>query len=164
VAWGFTYHSALYRLINELAIEQRLPVLFGTVEGVVGRIGPYVYSPDTPCLECLITRKSANAGSQEQRLIREYRARHASRVPPLPPAHPLFVESVLRLLTIELTQLALGRYSRTLGGLVEFHYGGGSEFHSILRVPFCKVCQNSSPHRLAWDIDFTAPLVKSASI
>jgi bacteriocin biosynthesis cyclodehydratase domain-containing protein len=162
--WNVPYRSPFARLVNELAVERDVPVLYGVCEGVVGRIGPLVIPRNTACLECVTTRLLAHAGGPELRAYRAYRLRTAETVPDPFPAHPLFVRGMAGLYGVELLQAALRRPSATSGGFVEYHFGDfGAERHPALRLPGCPACRPQAPRRLAWDVRFPAPAVKETA-
>ncbi|MCA9663524.1 MAG: TOMM precursor leader peptide-binding protein [Myxococcales bacterium] len=165
VAWDVPWRMPFARLLNGVAIERERPILFGVCEGAVGRLGPYVIPKNTPCLECVQTRVLANAGDDEIRIAESYRARLGDAVPPPLPAHPAFRAAIANLLAIELSQIVLMRPPVTLGGYVEYTYGGvGARRHPALKVPRCPACHPMRPQRLAWNARFPAPLVKSGSV
>ena len=71
--WNVPYRSPFARQVNELGLAGTLPVLFGSCEGVVGRVGPFVIPQNTACLECLNQRLLTHAGGPELRAYRQYR-------------------------------------------------------------------------------------------
>jgi len=141
-----------------------VPVLFGSCEGVVGRVGPFVIPQNTACLECLNQRLLTHAGGPELRAYQQYRLHNDEVVPPVWPMHPLFVRAVAGLFAVELLEVAIGRPSVTSGGFVEYRIGdGAAERHSVVRVPGCNACRPQSPRRVAWDVRLPAPAVKGAA-
>jgi bacteriocin biosynthesis cyclodehydratase domain-containing protein len=164
VVWGFPYRLPFARLVNDVAIRRRLPVLFGACEGVVGRVGPYVIPKNTACLECLNSRLLAHAGAPELRAFKQYRARFGDRIPDPWPTHPAFERTVASLLAVELSQIVLKRSPSTAGGILELSFADRSlRRHGVHKVPRCPSCQPGRPPRLAWDTRFSAPTIKSAS-
>jgi len=162
--WNVPYRSPFARTVNEIAIQHPVPVLFGTCEGIVGRVGPFVLPGNTACLECLNDRLLSLAGGPELRAYRAYRLRNEEIVPPPWPSHPLFVRAVAALFGVELLNVALRRPSVTSGGFVEYRLGdAGAERHPVLRVPGCPMCRPQSSKRLAWDVRFQAPAVKGSA-
>lgn len=162
--WNVPYRSPFARSINEIALRHPVPVLFGTCEGIVGRVGPFVLPGNTACLECLNDRLLSLAGGPEARAYRAYRLRNEEIVPPPWPSHPLFVRAVAALFGVELLNLALRRPSVTSGGFVEYRFADSrAERHPVLRVPGCQMCRPQSPKRVAWDVRLEAPAVKGSA-
>jgi len=162
--WNLPYRSPFARQVNELALAGTVPVLFGSCEGVVGRVGPFVIPQNTACLECLNQRLLTHAGGPELRAYQQYRLHNDEVVPPVWPMHPLFVRAVAGLFAVELLEVAIGRPSVTSGGFVEYRIGdGAAERHSVVRVPGCNACRPQSPRRVAWDVRLPAPAVKGAA-
>lgn len=164
LSWNFAYRAPFNRDLCVLAGEAATPILFGTCEGVVGRIGPFYYPGESACLECLNRRQLANGGEPELRAYHQYRMRYDDRVGDSPVSHPVFRQVIVRLLIIELTSILLRRPPQTVGRVIEHTFGmSGTEEHTVLRVPTCEICHSATPRRLPWDVRFPAPLVKSAS-
>ncbi len=164
VIWDVPWRMPFARLLNEFAIENDRPILFGVCEGAVGRLGPYVLPRNTPCLECVQTRILANAGDNEIRVASSYRTRLSDSIPPPLPAHPAFRQALANLLAIELSQITLSRPPITLGGYIEYQFGAaGGRRHPALKVPRCPACYSNKPARIAWNARFPAPLVKSGA-
>ncbi|MCH9680230.1 MAG: hypothetical protein K0V04_02250 [Deltaproteobacteria bacterium] len=162
--WDIPWRMPFARRLNEVALERPRPVLFGVCEGAVGRLGPYVVSRDTACLECVLTRSLTNAGENELRVIESYRARLGDVVPQPLPGHPAFRRAMAGLFAVELSQILLFRPPTTLGGYVEYVFGGiGARRRVALRSPRCPACHPEHPPRLAWNARFPAPLVKSGA-
>lgn len=162
--WGFAYRSPLARLVNDLAIDEKTPILFGGCEGVTGRIGPYIIPRNTPCLECANLRLLSHASEQERKAFLQVRASWEDVVPAPGPRHPVFNAAVLRLFALELAEVAQFLPPRTLGRLIEHHCVDGSvSVHSLYKVPRCPSCGSPRPERLAWDARFAAPAVKGAA-
>ena len=162
--WNLPYRSPFARQVNELALAGTVPVLFGSCEGVVGRVGPFVIPQNTACLECLNQRLLTHAGGPELRAYRQYRLHNDEIVPPVWPTHPLFVRAVASLFAVELLELAMKRPSVTSGGFIEYRVGGAAaERHPVVRIPGCSVCRPQSPRRVAWDVRLPAPAVKGAA-
>lgn len=164
VCWDVPWRMPFARLVNELAVERRRALLFGVCEGAIGRLGPYVLPQNTACLECVNIRLLGNSGELEGRVALSYRTRLADRVPGPAPAHPAFRRAMAGLLAVELSQIVLLQPPTTLGGYLEYVFGGiGARRHPTLKVPRCPVCHPGGPPRLAWDARFPAPLVKSGA-
>lgn len=161
VAWGFAYRLPFARMLNELAIERRANVLFGTCEGVVGRVGPFVMPGNSACLDCANLRLLANAGGPELRAVAAHRVKLGDRLPEPWPAHPVFEGAVARFLVLEAAEIAAGRPSSTIGGIIEYSYPLGLPVRRpIYRVPRCDACGHDRPRRLAWDARMGAPEVR----
>lgn len=164
VCWNLPYRLPFVQLLNGLAIEHRIPALFGACEGIVGRVGPYVLPGKTACIECTRLRLLSNAGPPELALTGQYRARYEDRLPEPKPVHPLFVGAVARLFILELAQIALGQPPQTIGGFFEYVFPNGSgQRRPVHRVPSCAACVPSQPRRFAWDVRFPAPVVKNVA-
>ena len=162
--WNVPYRSPFARAINETALRHAVPTLFGTCEGIVGRVGPFVLPGNTACLECLNDRLLSLAGGPELRAYRAYRLRNEDLVPEPWPSHPLFVRAVAALFGVELVQVALRRPSVASGGFVEYRVADArAERHPVLRVPGCSACRPQSARRLAWDVRLQAPAVKGSA-
>lgn len=162
--WNLPYRSPFARQVNELALAGTVPVLFGSCEGVVGRVGPFVIPKNTACLECLNQRLLTHAGGPELRAYQQYRLHNDEVVPPVWPMHPLFVRAVAGLFAVELLEVAMGRPSVTSGGFVEYRFGdAAAERHPVVRIPGCSACRPQSPRRVAWDVRVPAPAVKGAT-
>jgi len=165
VSWNFAYRMPFSRLLNDLAIERDVPILFGVCEGVVGHLGPYVIPQNTACLECVVKRMIANAGGHENRVLATFRTRYQNTVPSSGPTHPLFREAIFRLLVIELSRILLQYPPITIGGVIEHTFGTESAHrHVVLKVPFCESCHPARPQRIPWDAHFSAPIVKSGGV
>ena len=162
--WNVPYRVPLARMVNELAIEHRRGALFGACEGVVGRIGPYVLPGNSACLECANLRLLSNAGAPELRAQLEYRAKYDDVVPDPWPSHPVFEKAVAGLFLLELAQIVTDQPPQTLGGFVEHVFPAGmAQRHPIHRVPGCPSCHPMKPRRLAWDVRFPAPAMRSSA-
>jgi bacteriocin biosynthesis cyclodehydratase domain-containing protein len=162
--WNLPYRSPFARQVNELVAAGTVPVLFGSCEGVVGRVGPFVIPGNTACLECVNVRLLAHAGGQEMRAYQQYRLRNGEVVPPVWPMHPLFVRAVASMFAVELLEVAMVRPSVTTGGFVEYRVGGAAaERHPVVRVPGCSTCRPQSPRRVAWDVRLPAPPLTGAA-
>jgi bacteriocin biosynthesis cyclodehydratase domain-containing protein len=162
--WNVPYRSPFARQLNELTAAGTVPALFGSCEGVVGRVGPFVIPRNTACLECVNLRLLAHAGGPELHAYQQYRLRNEEVVPPAWPTHPLFVRAVAGLFGVELVEVAMKRPSATTGGFVEYRVGGAAaERHPVVRVPGCNTCRPQSPRRVAWDVRLPAPAVKGAA-
>jgi len=162
--WNMPYRSPFARQVNELALAGTVPVLFGSCEGVVGRVGPFVIPQNTACLECLNQRLLTHAGGPELRAYQQYRLHNDEVVPPAWPTHPLFVRAVANLFALELLEVAIGRPSVTSGGFVEYRVGdAAAERHPVVRVPGCSACRPQSPRRVAWDVRLSGPVVKDSA-
>jgi bacteriocin biosynthesis cyclodehydratase domain-containing protein len=161
VAWNFPYRSPFARLLNDLALETSIPILFGTCEGLTGRIGPYVIPRNTACLECFNNRLLANGGAPERTSYEQYRARHTDTVPESWPVHPLFLDAVERLFVLELSQIVMNMPPRTIGAVLEYGFADSSlRTRPVLRVPRCEACHPARPPRIPWEVKFPAPVVK----
>lgn len=162
--WNVPYRSPFARQVNELALAGTVPVLFGSCEGVVGRVGPFVIPQNTACLECLNQRLLTHAGGPELRAYQQYRLHNDEVVPPVWPTHPLFVRAVANLFAVELLEVAVGRPSVTSGGFVEYRVGdAAAERHPVVRIPGCSACRPQSPRRVAWDVRLPGPAVKDSA-
>jgi bacteriocin biosynthesis cyclodehydratase domain-containing protein len=160
-SWGFSYRLPFSRLLNDFAIEERIPILFGSCEGVTGRIGPYVIPRNTACLECTNLRLLSHAGEHEQRVFLRYRARYDDTIVVPDPMHPVFAAALLRMFVLELAEIVQRLPPHTLGALIEYSFRDGlSERHPIHKVPRCPACSAARPERLPWDAHFAAPTVK----
>jgi bacteriocin biosynthesis cyclodehydratase domain-containing protein len=165
VSWGFPYRLPMARHINDFAIDNKKPCLFGACEGIIGRVGPFVVPGNSSCLECLNKRFLTHAGAHEAQAYEEYRIRFADKVPSEWPVHPVFHDAVFRLFVIELARI-LGKYPpRTIGNLIELSYSENSLIHyPVYRVPRCEGCGSESPQRIPWEVRFSAPMVKDGSV
>lgn len=164
VSWNFSYRSPFARLLNDLAIEERCPILFGACEGIIGRIGPYVIPRNTACLECCNSRLLAHAGSPELRALAEYRARYQDLIPAPWPTHPTFHDAMTRLFVLELTHIVMKRPPRTIGGIIEHSFTDSvAQRHPIYKLPRCPACHAARPERIAWDAPFPAPVIHSVA-
>jgi bacteriocin biosynthesis cyclodehydratase domain-containing protein len=160
--FGLSYRSSLARLINESCIEHKVPVMFGVIDGLLGRIGPYVAPGDTACLECALERVLSNSSSEDVNALLAHRVRTNGKIGFPPEPHPLFENAILAMFLLETSQIALGRFSRALGGIIEqASVAGISTHNSLLRTPRCPVCSPTKPQRMAWDARFSAPKVKA---
>ena len=156
--WGFSYRSPLALEVNALAIEHGKRALFGTVEGAIARIGPFVIPGNTACLVCAESRILSNAGPDEVDIAAAYGRRYAGRIAPDGPAHPLFAEAASRLFLLELTSVLTHYGARTVNGFVELDTSGADRrFHRVLRVPRCPGCSREAPPRIPWDLTFEPP-------
>ncbi|MDQ3964529.1 MAG: TOMM precursor leader peptide-binding protein [Actinomycetota bacterium] len=161
VAWGFPYRLPFARMLNALALEQRASILFGTCEGIVGRVGPFVMPGNSACLECANLRMLANAGGPEVRAVAAHRVKLGDRLPEAWPAHPVFEGAVARFMVLEAAEIAAGRPSSTIGGILEYSFPLGRPVRRpIYRVPRCDACGGDRPRRLAWDVRMGAPEVR----
>lgn len=164
LSWGLPYRSPIARLLNDLALESRSPILFGCCEGLTGRIGPYIIPRDTPCLECLNNRILANSGPPERTAYAHYRARYSDTIGEPWPSHPVFEGAVEGLFVLELAQILLQLPPRTIAAVVESSFVDASiTRHPFYRVPRCESCHPARPPRMPWDIKFAAPVVKGGS-
>ena len=162
VSWNFPYRLPFSRLLNELAIRKKKPILFGACEGAVARIGPYVIPENTACLECCNSRLLAHAGAAELQAFKEYRGKYRELIPPPWPTHPLFHDGVERLFVIELSLIVMKYPPRTIGGFIEHSFFDSSvQRHAVYKIPRCPACYPSRPQRFAWDARFAAPAVKN---
>jgi bacteriocin biosynthesis cyclodehydratase domain-containing protein len=162
--WNVPYRSPFARQVNELVTAGAVPALFGSCEGVVGRVGPFVIPRNTACLECVNVRLLSHAGGQELRAYQQYRLRNEEVVPPVWPTHPSFVRGVAGMFGVELLEVAVGRPSVTTGGFVEYRVGGAAaERHPVVRIPGCSTCRPQSPRRVAWDVRLPAPPMKGSA-
>lgn len=161
--WNFAYRSDVARLVNETAMSGQ-PVLFGGCEGLLGRIGPYVVSKATACLECLNRRLLANGGAEEMSCFSAYRQSLDGTVVDSVPAHPAFVRAMAALFVLELSQIILNRPPQTLGAVVEYSAAGDSPVRRpLLKAPRCAACSNSRPPRFGWNVAFASPRVKDGA-
>jgi bacteriocin biosynthesis cyclodehydratase domain-containing protein len=159
--WGFAYRLPFCRLLNELAISRNTPILFGTCEGALGRVGPYVVPRASACLECCNSRLLAHAGREELHAYAQYRAAYEDVIPAPWPTHPVFSGAVARFMAIETSLIALNYPPRTIGSFIEFSFfASQTERRPIYRVPRCPACHLSRPERFVWDTRFSAPAVK----
>jgi len=161
--WGVPYRLPLAGRVNDLALERRVPVLFGACEGVVGRVGPFVVPGSSSCLECLNRRLLSHAGAAEARAFTHFRGRFEDVVPGAWPVHPAFEAALLRLYALELATVVLALPPRTIGGVVETSFQSAtSERHAVYRLPRCPSCGPRRPRRWAWDARL-APLAPAES-
>jgi bacteriocin biosynthesis cyclodehydratase domain-containing protein len=162
VSWNFPYRLPFARLLNDIAIEADIPILFGGCEGVFGRIGPYVIPRNSACLECANRRQLSHSSSAEMQAFMSYRARFEDIIPAPSPVHPVFHDAMVRLFVLELAQVLLKLPPRTLGAMIEHSFQDGmAQRHSIYKVPRCSSCYPALPERIPWDARFLAPNVKS---
>jgi bacteriocin biosynthesis cyclodehydratase domain-containing protein len=160
VSWGFPYGDPVSRLINAIALRG-VPVLFGSCEGLVGRIGPLVVPGSTPCLECLNSRLLSNAGQEEYSRLDAHRLRHAHAVAECRPVHPALLVALASLFVLEIEDIVLGRPPTTLGGILELSLPERTlQRREVLKAPYCDACAAAVPPRFAWDVRFDAPIVK----
>jgi bacteriocin biosynthesis cyclodehydratase domain-containing protein len=160
-SWGFPYRLPFARRLNDFALERGSQLLFGGIEGAVGRIGPLVIPGASACLECAVRRLLSHAGPPELQATVAYRARNEDRVPAPWPSHPLFHDALLRFFVLELIQVVRVLPPRSFGGLIEYSLSDGQvERRPVYRVPRCPACSGSRPERVAWDAQFPAPSVK----
>jgi bacteriocin biosynthesis cyclodehydratase domain-containing protein len=158
VCWGFPYRLPFCRLLNELAIGRNTPILFGTCESALGRVGPYVIPRVSACLECCVNRLLTHAGREELHAYSQYRAAYEDVIPPPWPTHPAFCGAVARFLAVEASLIALNYPPRTIGGFIEFSFfGTETERRPVYKVPRCPACHQSRPERFVWDARFSAP-------
>ena len=163
-AWGLSYQSPAALIVNSVAMEG-VPVLFGSCEGLVGRVGPFVIPRSTPCLECLNARLLTHSGPEELSSVSTYRLRHAHAVPRSRPTHPVFLKAVVAFFVLELQEILLNRPPRTLGGIVDFGLADGSvDRRAILRAPRCAACKTAMPPRFGWNATFPSPSVKNQGL
>lgn len=151
--WGIPHRLAQALAVNDLALEARIPVLFGSAEGVVGRVGPFVLPGSSSCLECMVRRLLGNAGSREMTAYAQARARYADALPDPWPTHPTWRATVLRLFALELATIVSGQPPQTIGGFLEYAYPNAlGRRHPVYRVPLCPSCRKHGPRRFAWDV------------
>lgn len=164
ICWNFPYRLPFARLLNDLAIKIKTPILFGACEGVVGRIGPYVIPGNTACLECCNSRLLAHAGGAELQAFTAYRVKYEDVIPSPCPTHPLFHDAVVRLFAIELSLILTKNPPRTIGGFIEHRFFDSAvSRHTVHKVPRCPGCSSPRPQRFAWDARFAAPTVKNSA-
>lgn len=163
-SWGLSYQSPAALVVNSIAMEG-VPVLFGSCEGLVGRVGPFVVPKSAPCLECLNSRLLTHSGAEEWSSVSVYRRRHAHAVPQPRPTHPVFLSAVTAFFVLELQEILLNRPPRTLAGIVDFGLADGSvERRAILRAPRCTACKSAMPPRFGWNATFPSPSVKNQGL
>lgn len=161
-AWGFSYRGPFARRLNEWSIEVDIPILFGTCEGSMGRVGPHVIPGASACLECLNRRALSNAGSSELDALLAYRRRWAGAVEGEVVTHPGFARATAEIFALEASQILSLSPPQVINAVVQITFGSWrSERHNLLRVPRCDACQPRSPERLAWDAQLVAPKLKS---
>ena len=164
-AWGFSYRGPFARRLNEWAIEVGTPILFGTCEGLMGRVGPHVIPGASACLECLNRRALSNAGSGELDALLAYRRRWAGAVEGEGVTHPGFTRATAEIFALEASQILSLSPPQVINAVVQIAFGSWrSERHNVLRVPRCDACQPRSPERLAWDAHLIAPKLKSGVV
>ena len=164
VAWGFPYRAPAARMINSVAMSG-MPVLFGSCDGLIGRIGPLVIPRHTPCLECLNSRLLSHSGAEERSAYDAYRLRHADSVARQNPTHPLFLNAVSALFVLELQEILLNRPPATLGGIIDVVYNEASlQRRTLLKAPRCEACASAKPSRVAWNTRFSSPNVKGGGL
>ena len=98
--WNVPFRSPFARQVNELVAAGTVPGLFGSCDGVVGRVGPFVIPRNTACLKCVNQRLLAHAGGPELHAYQQYRLRNEEVVPPVWPTHPLLVRAVAGLFAV----------------------------------------------------------------
>ena len=163
-AWGLPYRSPAALVVNAVAMDG-VPVLFGSCEGLVGRVGPFVVPRSAPCLECANARMLTQSGHEERSSVSAYRLRHAHAVPPTRPTHPVFLGAVVSYFVLELQEILLKRPPRTLAGIVDFGLADGSVVRrAILRAPRCPACSIARPPRFGWNATFRSPSVKNQGL
>lgn len=163
LCWGVPYRLPLAAQLNALALQARVPILFGVCEGVVGRIGPYVLPGASSCLECLNRRALSHAGPREAEAHAAWSGGTDAIVPEPWPVHPAFRGVVLRLLAIELADVVLGLPPRSIGGVTELTLAHGlPERHPVYQVPGCPACGERRPRRWAWDARL-APVARGST-
>ena len=153
--WGFTYRSGLALELNRTALQNGWRVLFGSVEGVLARIGPFLIPGSTPCLVCVQARLLSNGGPNEVDIARAYGIQYAEKVSPSGPFHPIVASSAFGLYMIELTKVALEwtETSAVVAGVLELDAVGGSlRRHRVLKVPRCPGCGRGEVPRVPWDV------------
>lgn len=161
--WNFPYRSRVAQFVNDAAISGQ-PVLFGGCEGLVGRIGPYVLSKTTACLQCLNSRLIANGGTEELSCFHAYQRSSTDTVSEAPTTHPAFMRAMAGLFAFELSQILLKRPPQTLGVVLEYSASGElAARRQLLRVPRCPACSSGKPPRLAWNTTFVSPRVKDGA-
>ena len=163
LAWDLSYRSAAARAVNDLAMRGSA-VLFGSCEGLVGRVGPYVLPGCTPCLACLNSRLLSNAAPEEAACATALRAHSAEQIGRPSPTHPVFLKSMTGLFVLEASEILMKRPARTLGGLLQYSLADGEvRRRTILRAPRCSACGIARRPRFAWSANLASPEVKAGS-
>lgn len=163
-SWGFPYRSVAARIVNSFAVDG-LSVLFGSCEGRLGRIGPFVMGRETACLECLNVRLITNGGIEELSVSLMQKSLSATDIPPPAPAHPAFICAVSSFYALELQGILLKRPPRTISRVLEFSEVHASSVHrTVLKAPRCEACSRQVPRRFAWNTTVSSPKVKDGSV
>ncbi|WP_431673927.1 TOMM precursor leader peptide-binding protein [Rhizobium leguminosarum] len=152
LVWGFPYRASLPRIVNELSLQNGFPVLYGTCDSAVGRVGPWVLPGSTSCLECLLSRFASNGGINEVVANKHYRIA-TERYLPLPAlVHPAFGSMLASAFLQEATKVLKRIHPSTMGSLWEYDFLSPQPIkRTVLRAPRCQACKPSNAPRLPWN-------------
>lgn len=163
VCWNFPYRLSTANLINSFAIGCKLPVLFGSCEGISGQVGPFVLPQNSACFQCMRIRLLSNYDEGELNAAYSFRMLEEKSIGKSWISHPGFHNAILQFLALEVSQILLGLTSNCLGSFSEFSYNRlHATQHKFIKIPNCPGCGNKKPQRFAWDYRFPAPVVKNS--
>ncbi len=143
---GSHWNPAFTERFNVLALEHKKPWLFvGGIEEINIKVGPLFYGKQTGCYNCLIQRIKSNSAHLNyfESYERHLRKNGSSGKPDQLPQNDLFLE-----LGASMAALEVGKFFtlwsvpvtwRAFVSLNAMTYG--TTKHSLLKVPFCKVCK-----------------------
>ncbi len=140
------YEVSFLRKINKTFHELKHRWLLISEDEFGGSVGPLFFANASPCYECLIERRFANSANADRTGMVERLFNDSNKRAKM---SQLINEQLHQVASLEVLKIVTDLvYSKTYRGQFEFDFFNHRfDFHHLLTMPNCLVCQSAQPRR-----------------
>jgi Dinucleotide-utilizing enzymes involved in molybdopterin and thiamine biosynthesis family 2 len=132
----------LLRKWNEFCVNKNIPFMPIYLQGLIGYIGPFVISRESPCLECLRARYNSHLDNLE---LSEKSELYGGAIQDISGYHDAMISTLVDFSFFELYKFYNRLPNWNMGKIIEIRLLVPSiDIRRILKAPYCPVCSRKN--------------------